>query len=349
MPCPAFCCGSDGTVLIHNSAAEKIWSGPPSQTPGRWSGFATLRHPDGSLVHPADGPVARAATGAPTPPTELLASSTDEEPRRVVFHARPIFRLDGCVVGAMCALTDVSERRRLEDEAEASNASREVFLSVLAHELRNPLAPIMSAAGAMRMVSDDPAITRMADVVERQTKQLARFIADLLHAARLEAPGDAPIQMRDCNVADVVDQAADVVASALQVKSQTLIVIAANRSAPLRCDTARLAQALGNALLNASAYSAEGAQIRFSATAGHGLFEATISDKGIGVDPSRLDEILEPFKRFADAPGQARPAAGLGLSIAKSVAEAHGGMVLARSLGPGSGTTVVFALPIAKI
>ncbi|WBS00114.1 PAS domain-containing sensor histidine kinase [Pseudoduganella sp. SL102] len=348
MPCPAFRCDAQGAVVGHNAAAERIWGGPPSPVAGLWSGFAALRRPDGTPVAPSDSPAAVAASGALLFPEEMLVKSLDGQSRHVVFHARPLLDGQGRPGGSLCVLTDVSERRRLEDKAKAAEEDRSVFLSMLGHELRNPLAPIMSAATAMRALSADPSISRMAEVVERQAHQLSRFIADLLHAARLDGPAAVPIAQRDTDVGEVLDRAVDIASASMRARGQSLCVDAANRSVGLRCDPERIAQALGNALLNASDYSPAGASIGLRASVGGGLLEASVSDEGMGIEPGHLGEIFEPFKRFAAAPNKPTPGAGLGLSIAKSVAEAHGGAVFVRSAGPGLGTTVTFALPIAR-
>ncbi len=346
MPCPAFRCDARGSVVHHNAAAERLWGGRPSRAAGRWGGFEALWRPDGTPLAPSDSPAAVAAGGEPAFPTEVLAESSDGQSRRVVFHASPLLDEQGRPAGALCALTDISERRRLEDEAKAADEDRFVFLSMLGHELRNPLAPIMSAATSMRKRSADPSICRMAEIVERQAKQLSRFVADLLHAARLDRPEAVPVAPRDTHVGEVLDRAVDVALAPIRARGQSLRVDA-DRDAPLRCDPERIAQALGNVLLNASDYSADGAGIGLRALVDGGLLEASVSDEGVGIEPCHLGQIFEPFKRFAQG-AKARPGAGLGLAIAKSVAEAHGGAVFARSPGPGQGATVTFALPIVR-
>ncbi|WP_338763184.1 ATP-binding protein [Massilia sp. METH4] len=346
MPCPAFRCDEQGAIVFQNAAAERLWGGQPPGDAGRWSGFVALWLPDGTPVEPWASPAALAAGGAEVPPTELLAESLDGESRRVVFHARPLLDNEGRRAGALCALTDVSERRRLESEARAADEDRVVFLSMLAHELRNPLAPIMSAAGAMRKMCGDPIVTRMADIVDRQARQLVRFINDLVSATRLHDAPEVPVVIRDSNVGEVVDLAVDVVAAAARARGQTLSLSVQDRAAPLRCDPERIAQALGNALLNAIEHSPDGARIRLDAQLAGKDFHVRVSDDGAGIEPGRLRQIFEPFKSFDTAVGKANPAGGMGLWVARCVAEAHGGAVHARSRGPGTGTTVVFTLPV---
>lgn len=347
MPCPAFRCDEGGTIVCQNAAAGRLWGGHPPSDTGRWSGFLALWLNDGTPVEASQSPAALAAAGADVPPTELLAESLDGELRRVVFHARPLYDNTGRLAGSLCALTDVSERRRLERQARAADEDRVVFLSMLAHELRNPLSPILSAAGIIRKMASDSALSRMAEVVERQAKQLARFIGDLLNAARLVDAPAVPVAIRDSCVGEVLDLAADVVAGPARVRRQRLSVQAGDPSAMLHCDPERVAQALGNALLNASEHSPPDAEIRLTVQIVDEVFQARVSDDGVGIEPGRLEAIFEPFKSFATVDGKANPAGGLGLWVARCVAEAHGGVAFARSQGPGTGATVVFALPIA--
>lgn len=348
MPCPAFRCDAHGAVASYNSAAERLWGGPPLAGPGRWGGFVALWRCDGTPVESVNCPAALAAAGARILPTELLAETMDGQPRRVVFHARSVLDANGRTAGSMCALTDVSERRRLEQDAQAASEERDLFLTMLGHELRNPLSPIMSAAASLRRLSSDQAVVRLADVVERQAKQLGRFIADLLATSRLRGATRMPIVIRDSTVGEVLDRAIDIATAISAVRDQTLTVDVGDRSAALRCDPERLAQALGNALLNASEYSSDGAQIRVGAVIANEIFQARVSDDGAGIEPGRLAEIFEPFKSFGGAIRKNSFAAGMGLWVAKNIAEAHGGVVFARSGGLGTGTTVVFALPIAN-
>ena len=348
MPCPAFRCDPHGAVVSYNAAAQRLWGGTPSSQERRWGGFVALWLPDRRPVDAAFSPAALAAAGEQALPLEMIAESMDGHARRLVFHARPLYDDDNRLAGSLCAITDISERCRLEQQARTVNDDRSTFLSMLGHELRNPLAPIMSAATTLRACAADPSTARMAEVVERQAKQLSRFIADLLQAARLDGPEVVPMAPCDTDVGEVLDRAVDVASASMHARGQSLRVQPVDRSAGLRCDPERIAQALGNVLLNASDYSAEGAHIGLRASIEAGFLEASVLDNGIGIEPGKLHEIFEPFRSLAQSPDRAKPGAGLGLTIAKRVAEAHGGAISVQSPGPGFGVTVTFSLPIVK-
>jgi signal transduction histidine kinase len=252
----------------------------------------------------------------------------------------------------LCSLTDISERRRLENEVGFVRDGRSDFLHVLAHELRNPLAPVVAVAALLRRQPGEPGIARMAGVIERQTRQLARFIDDLLDGARIEQACNIPVSMRAASVDDVLARARDVVDCVLHERGQTLQVEIGIKGpawdAVLWCDPERLAQALGNALLNASEFSDDGAGISL-AVAVDGIFlEILVTDHGIGVEAGELLLMFEPFRKFSGHPRRVPSGAGLGLAIARSVTQAHGGMVSADSAGRGLGTCLRFILPVVQ-
>ena len=352
--CPAYFCTPGGAVLHCNSAARRLWGGFPAPTEeARWDGFAALYRTDGSMLERSASPAALAAGGgAVLPPTELIAESADGQKRRLVIHARPVVRADGATAGVLCSLTDISERYRLEQEAIIVRASRTGFLRVLAHELRNPLASVMAVAAILRRQPAEPGIARMARVIERQTRQLARFIDDLLDGARIDHACDIPVAMRAASLDEVLACARDMVEHLLRERGQQLHTEIDMREhgwdAVLWCDPERLGQALGNALHNASQYSDNGAGISLAIAIDGVFLDIRVLDAGIGVEAGELLLMFEPFRKFAAHPGRVASGAGLGLAIARSVARAHGGQVSAGSPGRGHGTSLHFVLPVVQ-
>lgn len=348
MPCPAYCCSNDGEVLHHNSAAERLWGDSWQKfSTSRWDGFTSLLDIDGEPVDKSECPAARAASGSCPPPTELFALCCDGQLRRVVVHAKPVLGMNGSVIGSMCCLTDISEKRRLEERERDAAGAREDFLSMLAHELRNPLAPIMSVAGLLKRPGTDPKVAKLAVVVERQTKQLSRFIKDLLDASRVDCLGELQITLRLCTESDILPLALDIVEPEVVSRRQRLVVEINDRDAELCCDPERVAQALGNVLCNASAFTPDGAEICLRVFVDGEVLRAEVIDCGAGIAAEDLPHVFEPFERRAVPPGRAPVGAGLGLTIAKGVCEAHGGSINVRSAGLGQGTTVSLALPVA--
>jgi signal transduction histidine kinase len=348
MPCPAYTCSATGAIVHCNAAAKRIWgqlSTPLENV--RWDGFTTLRSTEGAPIDKSASPAAEAAAGESPCPTELLATCDDGQVRRIVIHAKPVFQIDGSVMGSLCCLTDISEKRHLQERARDAAGAREEFLGMLAHELRNPLTPIMTVAGFLQRSNNDPTIARMAAVVQRQTRQLARFISDLLDASRVDRIQELRVQPRSCTEDDILALALDAVEPEVTSRNQRLVVQVNDRDAKLRCDPERVGQALGNVLSNASAFTPDGAEICLRVFIEGDVLRAEVVDCGAGISAEDLPHVFEPFERRAVAPGRAPVGAGLGLTIAKGVCEAHGGSIDVRSAGLGQGTTVSLALPIA--
>ena len=350
--CPAYCCTPDGAVRYANDSARRLWGVcPDPDEDERWDGFKALYRPDGSALDRPASPAALAArTGLAQPAAELLAESVDGGRRWVVIHARPVLDADGASAGVLCSLTDISEQRRLEDQVKFVHDSRAGFLHVLAHELRNPLAPVMAAATLLQRRPGAPGMERMAGVIARQTRKLARFVDDLLEGSRIEQAGDTPVFKRASNLDEVLENACDVVGCVLSERGQTLkLRIPAQgqvRGAILWCDPERLAQALGGALLNASQFSDDGAAISLAVAVDGVFLELLVSDHGIGVEEGELPLLFQPFRKFAPHPARAESGAGLGLAVARSVSRAHGGTVSADSAGRGQGLRLKFVLPV---
>lgn len=346
--CPAYCCTPAGAVLHCNGAARRLWGGAPSSAQdGCWDGFAALYRTDGTPVAKASSPAALAArTGVAPPSTELVAEAANGERRCLVVHARPVAQPDGATAGVLCTLTDISAQRHLEDAARLASADREAFLRMLAHELRNPLSSVMSVAAFLRRRPDGADVARMAGVIERQTGQLARFIGDLLDAARIERAFDIPVALRESTVGSVLQLARDVTDGVMRGRGQTLAVAMNAADAILWCDPERLAQALGNVLLNASEFSDDGAGISLAVAIDGTLLEMHVTDSGIGAEANELLTMFEPFRKCAGHPGRVASGAGVGLAVARSICRAHGGMVSAHSAGRGRGTRLRFMLPV---
>lgn len=347
MPCPAYCCSITGAIIHCNPAAVRIWGGHP--TPGAlWDGFAVLHDLEGHAVAGDASPCATAATGKVSAPIELFANANDGQWRRIVIHAKPIVGTKGTIVGVLCCMTDISDKHRLQQRVRHMASAREGFIGMLAHELRNPLAPIMSVAGYLQRADVDQAVSKMAGVVERQTKQLARFITDLLDASRVDLEGKLPVETRICTEDEVLTLALDAVEPDVRARRQRLIVEVTDAGGgALCCDPQRVAQALGNVLSNASAFTPDGEAFSLRVFVDGDILFLEVVDCGAGIAPEDLAHVFNPFERCAVAPGRAPVGAGLGLTIAKGVCEAHGGSIDVRSAGLGKGTTVSLALPVA--
>jgi len=340
---PAFLCGADGAVLSCNLFAEALWGRRPNPgLAGQWHGWDALFAADGAPLRGADSPPAQSvARGAPLA-TDIMFHQSGAGAMRATMHCRPVVDKDGATLGAVCAIS-------IDGPADPSHAEeRARFLSTLSHELRNPLSPIMSAAALLRAKPNDPTAAKIIEVLDRQSKQLARFVADLLDASRLHRAGEIPCVASETSLGAVLDAALDPLGPTLLARRQSLSKNEFDRSAQLRCDPARVAQAVGNVLRNASAHSPDGTEIALRVHLDAGKLLLVVEDSGAGIDPDFVEQAAEPFAQGAPAEGRAPSGAGLGLAIARSVCAAHGGSMTLCAGGPGRGARVELRLPIVE-
>ncbi|WP_208640131.1 sensor histidine kinase [Massilia violaceinigra] len=347
LPVAAFCCDTHGAVVSHNEAAAELWGRAPDPSePGQWSGAHAMFDLDGTPLARSSYPAAKAvACGQEVDGVESWLERPDGSRRQVETHPKLARGPDGAIAGALCVLVDNTERQRLADELQRADDDRNAFLSLLAHELRNPLSPILSAAGAMKRVSSDAQIVKMADVVERQVKLLSRFVGDLLDASNLAENGIA-LRVAPVSLSKVVDTALDALSAKARARGQKVEVHFEAREKTVLCDPERVSQALANVLLNASEFTDGGGRIALRVKVDGGLVEAEVEDSGIGIPPEQIDKIFKPYSQFATHKERMRSGAGLGLAIAKDICEKHGGLITATSEGFGQGSRFRIILPI---
>ncbi|HEX5738840.1 MAG TPA: ATP-binding protein, partial [Hydrogenophaga sp.] len=287
----------------------------------------------------------------------LLHGRTEEEGWRIrkdgsAFWANivinPIVQADGSVAGYSKVTRDMSDRARLH-ELEHSLQHMNEFLAMLGHELRNPLAAMQNALFLLQSEDAPSARQRMSrDVLDRQLTQLSRLLNDLLDAGRLTS-GKLHIRTARVGFKAVVNDAVEAIRPRLNERLQILDVHLPHEAIWVNADEIRLYQVLQNLLSNASKFTPEGGRIRLRGAVADGRLYVDISDNGIGMAPSTLDKV---FTLFAQADAQENdPSAGLGigLALARSIVELHGGKISAESAGLGKGSTLSFELPNATL
>ncbi|WP_197065392.1 sensor histidine kinase KdpD [Massilia sp. 9096] len=316
-----------------------LWRSTPNpDEPGRWHGWEQLLDADGNLL--SENPVARAVKRAAPVSMDVIAQARGEGAIRATVFSRPVRDGSGEVVGALCAVS-------VSGPADSSHAKeRAAFLSILSHELRNPLSPIISAAAVLRKTTSDPAVAKMVDIVDRQAKQLARFVTDLLDASRLHRAEEVPCELCETQLSAVLDAALDPLGPILKSRGQTLSENVVDRFAKLRCDPSRVAQALSNILRNASFHSPDGAEITLKVYSDGDKLMLVVDDHGAGINAELAKRAAEPFVQGAPPVGRAPSGAGLGLAIARSVCLAHGGVMTLNDGTNGCGAHVELVLPI---
>jgi signal transduction histidine kinase/ActR/RegA family two-component response regulator len=233
----------------------------------------------------------------------------------------------------------------LQDEAEAANKRQSEFLAMLAHELRNPLAPIGMVTELLgRLAMANPDLPRLHAILKRQVAHMARMLDDLLDAARVSS-GKIELDRRPVSLLEVMDHAVDASESSITKRRQTLVRENCPGNVVISADPIRLTQVFSNLLLNASKYTQEGGEIRLVCKAGPDLVEVSVEDNGTGI---ALDVLPHVFGLFVQGPRTlARPEGGLGigLSVVRTLVQMHGGTVAAHSDGPGLGSRFTITLP----
>ena len=231
----------------------------------------------------------------------------------------------------------------LQAAAMLAHRQQTEFLATLAHELRNPLAPIRNAAAMISGVRSDE-LPRLQAVIERQGAQLSRLVNDLLDVSRVST-GKLRVQQMPIDLAPVIDSAIEACRPAMDTRLQTFTVQVTTGALEVNGDPVRLAQVLSNLLDNASKYTPNGGEIALSVVVGPEGVVLTVSDNGIGISPATLPRIFAPFVQDAHAVIFNKDGLGIGLTVVRELVEAHGGTVVASSAGTGLGSEFMITLP----
>lgn len=219
------------------------------------------------------------------------------------------------------------------------------FLAVLAHELRNPLNPILSAATLLgHVASEDPLVDEIKAIIERQVVHLSRLIGDLLDVSRANS---GKLRLEPCRIdlIKIIEQVTDNTASMLAARGQTLEFTAPASIIPMDGDPLRLAQIINNLLSNASKYTPSGGKIRLKIALLQENVVLSVSDNGIGISADVLPYIFKPFVQDPRATRFNNDGMGIGLAVVRELVEGHGGTVIATSNGPGRGSEFIATFP----
>lgn len=250
-------------------------------------------------------------------------------------------------LGVAVLFRDVSEKRQMIDALKDADQRKDEFLAMLAHELRNPLAPITTSAEILkRAPNPHPAVSSAAAVISRQAKHMTRLIDDLLDVARI-TQGRIQLQKVTVDVADVVAQALETCESQLAAKQHRLKLSIVKTSPHLvQGDSARLVQCVGNLLSNAIKYTESGGQIVVSVHNEGEVVVMDVTDSGTGISPELLPRVFDLFVQSYRTLDRSQGGLGVGLAVVKRLIEMQGGTVSALSQGEGLGSTFSIRLPL---
>ncbi|MBX3437853.1 MAG: response regulator [Planctomycetaceae bacterium] len=277
---------------------------------------------------------------------ELIQTGKGDQRLNVVTHY--ILYSDECEDSRSVAEvhTDVTNLRLAEAAIRDSDRRKDIFVATLAHELRNPLAPLRSGLDVLRMTrkgsADDAAIL---EIMHRQLDHMVRMVDDLLDVTRMNT-GKVELRLSPVNLADLVRDAVAACRTQIDTAGHELTVTIPQEDIQLEVDAARLVQVLTNLLSNAVKFTDAGGRICLSALPENGQIAIHVADTGCGIPATALPHVFEMFAQVDDPHFRSSGGLGLGLNIVRTLVELHGGTVEARSEGPGRGSDFIVRLPM---
>ncbi|NML15746.1 ATP-binding protein [Azohydromonas caseinilytica] len=269
------------------------------------------------------------------------------EPIWVIARGTAIRNADGTVIGMRGTVQDITERKLAEEALREADVRKDEFLATLAHELRNPLAPIANGLAILRHAdAGSPVGVRARELMERQLAQLVRLVDDLLDVSRV-SQGKVELKKAVVSLNAVLELALETSRPLIEAAGHQLAVQLPQDTVLLWADATRLAQVLSNLLNNAAKYTRQGGHITLSAQCRPGQRLAiAVSDDGIGIPRDMLGKVFDLFTQVGSALDRSQGGLGIGLSLAKRLVELHEGHISAHSAGPDQGSTFTVELPL---
>ena len=334
----------DGYHDYYNMQWYEFTGVPAGSTDGEgWSG----------VFHPEDQPRAwevwrqSLETGAKYE-IEYRLRHRSGEYRWVLGRALPVRNEAGEIVRWMGTCTDIHEQKAARDELLAINRRKDDFLAMLAHELRNPLAPISTAAQLLKAAPLDPArVERSAEIIERQVRHMTELVDDLLDVSRVTR-GLVELERMPVELKAVLGSAIEQVRPLIEARGHQLTTRLASGDVYVLGDRTRLVQVVANLLNNAAKYTPPNGSLSVSMTVGEHV-EVRVADTGMGIEAQLMPHVFDLFTQGERTPDRAQGGLGLGLALVKSLVQLHGGHVAAESEGPGHGSAFTVSLPLMKI
>ena len=345
IPAIAWVAGADGMLERFNSQWQAYTGLSVETALGRgWT----------AAVHPDDLPTARVvwerARGLGQPwQVDYRLRGADGGWRWFQAHAVPQLDAQGRVLRWFGTTTDIDDSRRTAQTLRDADRQKDEFLATLAHELRNPLAPIRTAVHVLSSpAAGEAARSRATQIIGRQVGHMARLLDDLIDVARI-TQRRLVLKTETVSVGSLVEAAMEAARPLAETKHHMLTTSMEDPAAQLTADPVRLAQVLSNLLNNASKYTDPGGRIALDVRAQGPWMEFAVTDSGIGLTPSAIDKVFAMFAQEHSAIDRSEGGLGIGLALAKGLVELHAGTVSASSDGTGRGSRFAVRLPYPAI
>jgi PAS domain S-box-containing protein len=340
-----------GNITDFNAGGERMLGYRMREILGR--PIAIFHPPEDALRIRREALAALAANG--TWRSELTFVRRDGSRGVCETVVKPLANARGDIYGAVSVSRDITGRRRAEQQLqrlnlELSKADRrkDEFLATLAHELRNPLAPMRNVLEILRLKEfADPQLSWSRDVFDRQLQHMTHLVDDLLEVSRI-TQGKLELRKQRLELARAMQSAMEAAQPTVQASAHHLSVTLPREALYLDADPTRLSQMILNLLNNAAKYTPPGGSISLAAEREGDEAVIVVRDSGIGIPREHLDSVFEMFSQLAPALERSQGGLGIGLALVRGLAELHGGTVAAMSGGPGSGSEFVIRLPLSK-
>ena len=337
-----------GIIETWNTAAERLYGYTAQEAVGK---PITLLIPPDRLNEEKEI-LARLSRGERIEHYETVRRAKDGRLIDISLTISPIRDSRGRIIGASKIARDITKRKKTEQALqEAMEALRKAdrrkdeFLAMLAHELRNPLAPLRNGLQVLRLATDPDLVAKSRDIMDRQLFHMVRLIDDLLDVSRISL-NKMELRRSTVLLTEVINNAVETARPAIQKAGHTLTVSLPPEPIHLDGDLTRLAQVFGNLLSNSARYTEGRGQIWLSATREDSQITVTVRDTGIGIPAAALPNVFEMFSQVDRTIERSAGGLGIGLALVKGLVEMHGGTVQAESPGEGQGSTFTVRLPI---
>jgi signal transduction histidine kinase len=277
---------------------------------------------------------------------QLPMRGTSGPPEMVDFTVAPLLGADGAVLQIVASASDAGARTRAERALQASDRRKDEFLAMLAHELRNPLAPLRNAAALMRLTDDGhPQRSALSALVDRQVKHMSRLLDDLLDASRIDQ-GKIALTLEPVELVSLLAQTLEGMRALMDSRGLQVVLSAPPRQVWLKADPVRITQIMENLLTNAAKFTETQGTIRITLTMGQREARLSVADNGQGIDAELLPRVFDLFTQGARSLDRSQGGLGIGLSLVRNLVMLHGGAVTAASEGHGRGSEFVVTLPL---
>jgi signal transduction histidine kinase len=349
LPAAAYTCDMNGHITYFNRHAVDLWGREPklNDPDDRFCGSFKLALSDGTPVAHSECWMALALKdGKEYNGREIVVERPDGSQCAALAHVNPIHDDAGQMIGAVNVVVDISARKHAEEILRQADVHKTQFLAMLAHELRNPLAPIRNGLQVMRLANDDLEIINQArEMMERQVGQMARLIDDLLDLSRI-TNGKLKRHNDRIDLITAVQDAIETSRPWIDAAGHELTVSLPSEPVFVDGDRGRLAQVFANLLNNCAKFTGNGGHIWLTGERQGSDVVVKVRDNGRGILAHHLERIFELFTQSQRLEDNSQGGLGIGLNLVRGIVELHGGRVEAHSDGPGTGAEFVVRLPV---